>query len=173
MGSLFIEHKTIQEHLDAQLMITAKQFQVLLNSQAPSPNWKLLNKSMQDLNHKVKNATQTEVKISGLNTFQVWGDANELLLRSRDAPLDPIADLNSSGLGTHLSKHASWRTDVLHDYKNKYTIVVGQPSNERHIVENKIIWIKGLNISEKRRVGRSTAIKIITPPIVGVPLFFI
>ena len=39
-------------------------------------------------------------------------------------------------------------------------------------VENKMIWINGLVTFEKRRVGRSTAVKIITPPIVGVPFFF-
>jgi hypothetical protein len=36
-----------------------------------------------------------------------------------------------------------------------------------------MIWIKGLVKSAKRRVGSNTAIKMITPPIVGVPLFFI
>ena len=42
-----------------------------------------------------------------------------------------------------------------------------------HTVANTIIWIRGLFNFENRRVGRSTAIKMMTPPIVGVPLFFI
>ena len=160
MGSLFIEHKTIQEHLDAQLMLTAKQFQILLNSEAPKPNWSLLNKSMLDLNNKVKNATNTESKITGLNTFQVWSHSNILLLRSKGAPVRPIADLKSSGLGTHLLNKVNWRTDVLHDYTKKYTIVVGQPSNGRHIIENKI-------------TEDSIYILLITYPILGFLIWLI
>jgi hypothetical protein len=40
------------------------------------------------------------------------------------------------------------------------------------IVATIMIWIIGLFNLAKRRVGRSTDIKMMTPPIVGVPLFF-
>jgi two-component system, OmpR family, sensor histidine kinase QseC len=137
-GSLYIEHHSIQTQLDAQLIITTEQFQVLINSEGTSTNWKQLNNKMRLLDKKIKSNINSNIKVGGLNKFQVWSNSNKLLLRSNGAPLQPIADLTSTGLGKHTANKISWRSNVVYDKKHNYTIIVSQSVNERRMIENTI-----------------------------------
>lgn len=160
VGSLFIEHKNIQAHLDAQLTVASEHLKILIDTQPNKPNWKLLEKKLSAIYSYADNESNISKQLQDMNTFQVWGADSKLLMHSGNSPITPLSNLTSSGLNYDLIHKTSWRTSVLHDKERGYTIIVAQPSQRRQLVANKL-------------TQDSIYILLITYPILGFLIWMI
>lgn len=131
VGSLFIAHKKIQSHLDLQLIDSAKQIHIFIDSQYQSINWQKLNHDFQ-LTKDAPSVGKNDYTI-----FQIW-QHDHLLLKSSTGNLRDRFDIHRTGFKEEHRNNQSWRTYTLKDQKNNYTIVVAQPESYRQQLENRL-----------------------------------
>jgi two-component system sensor histidine kinase QseC len=141
IGSLFLEHKDLQSHLDAKLTETAFTMQALINRPLTTHDKGIIQKrinsipNLQDIFY-TKNGTplsDSDEKVQ----FQVWDKNGKLLLRSRNAPDKPFVT-NKFGLLDDWLYNEPWRMFVTRDPVTGVKVIAAEEYNFRNVLEGRI-----------------------------------
>ncbi len=197
IGNLFFEHRGFQHHMDASLQLSAQKIRALLIDENTT-DFKRIQHAIDQVPHNIlassaKPSKRDNVQVMLQSTqFQIWDEANTLLLHSFAAPAMDPPHLIKNGFQNIWFNNQAWRIYHLYVPSKQYTISVFQKQNFRMGIENQItedsiivmvitypflgllIWIivgKGLNsirittqAIRKRKLSNLTAIQMANIP---------
>lgn len=138
IGNLFLEHKTIQNHLDDQLAQRALTIQELIGAYQHQ-NFTNLQKKIDSIPNSANKAiSQNQQKFPDIEKiqFQVLAPDGHLLLHSISAPASAIQV--SAGLSDQWRNTEAWRTYKTTDPNTKISVVVAERANIREELETQI-----------------------------------
>jgi two-component system sensor histidine kinase QseC len=164
IGNLFLEHKDLQRHLNAQLTFAALTIQSFVGD---NPSDQSINKIQEKIDRLPDVARdyyqRTHTKMYGnsyeLIQFQIWDKDSKLLLKSHSAPLIPLAK-NISGFSTNWVDGQMWHVFTNVDVETGMRIDVGERSDFREELEGRV-------------TQDSIFIMLITYPFLGILIWII
>lgn len=164
IGNLFLEHKDLQRHLNAQLTFAALTIQSFIGDNASDKSINKIQEKIDRLPEIAKDYYQrTHTKMYGnsyeLIQFQIWDKDANLLLKSHSAPLIPLAK-NISGFSTNWVNGQLWHVFTNIDVESGMRIDVGERSDFREELEGRV-------------TQDSIFIMLITYPFLGILIWII
>lgn len=164
IGNLFLEHKDLQRHLNAQLTFAALTIQSFIADTESDENIKKIQAKIDRLPDVAKDYYQrTHTKMYGnsyeLIQFQIWDKDDKLLLKSHSAPIIPLAN-NISGFSTNWVDGQLWHVFTNIDIESGMRIDVGERSDFREELEGRV-------------TQDSIFIMLVTYPFLGILIWII
>ena len=164
IGNLFLEHKDLQRHLNAQLTFAALTIQSFIGDGASDKSIDKIQRKIDRLPDIARDYYQrTHTKMYGnsyeLIQFQIWDKDARLLLKSHSAPLIPLAK-NISGFSTNWVNGQLWHVFTNVDVETGMRIDVGERSDFREELEGRV-------------TQDSIFIMLITYPFLGILIWII
>lgn len=164
IGNLFLEHKDLQRHLNAQLTFAALTIQSFIGESETDQNINKIQRKIDRLPDVAKDYYQrTHTKMYGnsyeLIQFQIWNKEGRLLLKSHSAPIIPLAK-NISGFSTNWVEGQLWHVFTNVDIESGLRIDVGERSDFREELEGRV-------------TQDSIFIMLITYPFLGILIWII
>lgn len=164
IGNLFLEHKDLQRHLNAQLTFAALTIQSFIGEEATHHDVSKIQAKIDHLPDVARDYYQrTHTKMYGksyeLIQFQIWDKNGKLLLKSHSAPLVPLAK-NISGFSTNWVDGQLWHVFTNVDVDTGMRIDVGERSDFREELEGRV-------------TQDSIFIMLITYPFLGILIWII
>lgn len=138
IGNLFLEHKTIQNHLDDQLVLRALTIQELIGVYQHR-NFTDLQKKIDlipNLANKAISQDQQKFPNSEKIQFQVLDPHGKLLLHSASAPSAAIQV--NTGINDQWRQNQAWRTYKTVDPNTNISVIVAERENIREELETQI-----------------------------------
>lgn len=143
IGNMFLEHKDLRDHLDAQLQLVGLTIEAFSNHGKPM-NVNLVQEQINKIPQKIQQTIKSPLKpihfkqpTLGLLQFQIWDQNGNLLLRSVDGPRSPF-DTTKNGFSDQWLNGELWRVYTSFDKEKKSKIVVAEKYNFREEVESRI-----------------------------------
>jgi two-component system sensor histidine kinase QseC len=148
IGNLYMSHRDIQEHLDADLLRSNLRLQALFNDFTPSKinpeamiRLQSIQKRLLQYSHHIKQnkVGHTNIPKDILNgmQFQIWGKNGQLILHSESAPDVPLSNGNS-GFSTTWISHKVWRTNTIYNPNSGMIFMTGEHLSHRQNLENRL-----------------------------------
>lgn len=140
IGNLFLEHREVQKHLDAQLAMRALTISAFANHEIPDKQE--ISSLQAELNttpsklREIFDADDTFASYENVQ-FVVWNSQGKLLLHTSQAPV-PDYERLPTGFSDQWMKGEPWRVYVLRDPKTNNTVLVGEKYELREELESKI-----------------------------------
>ncbi len=164
IGNLFLEHKDLQRHLNAQLTFAALTIQSFIGDANSETSVEKIQKKIDRLPDIAKDYYQrTHTKMYGnsyeLIQFQIWDKDGQLMLKSHSAPTLPLAK-NISGFSTNWVNGQLWHVFTNIDVDTGMRIDVGERSDFREELEGRV-------------TQDSIFIMLITYPFLGILIWII
>ena len=164
IGNLFLEHKDLQRHLNAQLTFAALTIQSFIGDGASDRRIDKIQRKIDRLPDISRDSYQrTHTKMYGnsyeLIQFQIWDKDARLLLKSHSAPIIPLAK-NISGFSTNWVNGQLWHVFTNVDVDTGMRIDVGERSDFREELEGRV-------------TQDSIFIMLITYPFLGILIWII
>jgi two-component system sensor histidine kinase QseC len=164
IGNLFLEHKDLQRHLNAQLTFAALTIQSFIGDGSNSPSIDKIQEKIDRLPDVAKDYyRKTRTKMFGnsyeLIQFQIWNKDGKLILKSHSAPLVHLAK-NISGFSTNWVDGQLWHVFTNVDVETGLRIDVGERSDFREELEGRV-------------TQDSIFIMLITYPFLGILIWII
>lgn len=164
IGNLFLEHKDLQRHLNAQLTFAALTIQSFVGETASDQDISKIQAKIDRLPDIAKEYyRKTRRKMFGgtyeLIQFQIWNKDGRLLLRSHSAPEVPLSK-NISGFSTNWVEGQLWHVFTNIDVETGFRIDVGERSDFREELEGRV-------------TQDSIFIMLITYPFLGILIWII
>ncbi len=164
IGNLFLEHKDLQRHLNAQLTFAALTIQSFIGDGSSHEVIDKIQKKIDRLPDVARDYYQrTHTKMYGksyeLIQFQIWDKEAKLMLKSHSAPLVPLAK-NISGFSTNWVDGQLWHVFTNVDVETGMRIDVGERSDFREELEGRV-------------TQDSIFIMLITYPFLGILIWII
>lgn len=164
IGNLFLEHKDLQRHLNAQLTFAALTIQSFIGD---GHNVRDINKIQEKIDRLPEVAKdyyrKTRTKMFGnsyeLIQFQIWDKDGHLVLKSHSAPPTHLAK-NISGFSTNWVNGQLWHVFTNVDLETGMRIDVGERSDFREELEGRV-------------TQDSIFIMLITYPFLGILIWII
>jgi len=164
IGNLFLEHKDLQRHLNAQLTFAALTIQSFIGDGSTQHNTSKIQEKIDRLPEVAKDYyRKTRTKMFGnsyeLIQFQIWDKDRKLILKSHSAPLVPLSK-NLSGFSTNWVEGQLWHVFTNVDIETGLRIDVGERSDFREELEGRV-------------TQDSIFIMLITYPFLGILIWII
>ncbi|MDQ2994966.1 MAG: ATP-binding protein [Pseudomonadota bacterium] len=164
IGNLFLEHKDLQRHLNAQLTFAALTIQSFVGETENEKDIAKIQSKIDRLPEIAKEYyRKTHRKMFGrtyeLIQFQIWNKDGRLLLRSHSAPEVPLSK-NISGFSTNWVEGQLWHVFTNIDVETGLRIDVGERSDFREELEGRV-------------TQDSIFIMLITYPFLGILIWII
>jgi two-component system sensor histidine kinase QseC len=164
IGNLFLEHKDLQRHLNAQLTFAALTIQSFIGEGVSEKGIQKIQEKIDRLPEVAKDYYQrTHTKMYSnsyeLIQFQIWDKNSNLLLKSHSAPTTPLAK-NISGFSTNWVNGQLWHVFTNIDLETGMRIDVGERSDFREELEGRV-------------TQDSIFIMLITYPFLGILIWII
>ena len=139
IGNLFLEHREVREHLDAQLALKTLLIQSFVNGM--EKNSKNFNRIQNEINHIPKLTEKIfNHKFPSYEDiqFQVWNKQNQLILRSLHAPQYQPA-ITPSGFSENWQVRSEpWRSFASTDPATGITVITSEKLKLREMLELQI-----------------------------------
>ncbi len=142
VGNLFLEHRDLQGHLDAQLTLVGLTIQSFASNDVSQQNLKNIQAEINRipklsneyffLAHKTNPAPAYE-KVQ----FQVWDKDGKLLLHSASVPIEPLSS-GKIGFSDKWLNEKPWRVFTTHAEDSDITVVVAEQYDFREELEGRI-----------------------------------
>jgi len=133
----------VEELFDAQLSRSARLMLGLVLAEANLGHVKEFTENVQQ-NLSISDKVHIEEEISQFGHFyelklayQVWDSYGNMLLRSSNAPLQPMSDAQQ-GYASHFINQQHWRTYSLWDSKRRYQVITAERDDVRNELVSKI-----------------------------------
>lgn len=164
IGNLFLEHKDLQKHLNAQLTFAALTIQSFVSEGFDADR-------IPDIQDKIdafpgviseyyrKTHQKDLTPADELIQFQIWSSDHRLLLKSRGAPSEPLSN-NISGFSTNWVENQLWHVFSNTDPDSNLRVDVGERSDFREELEGRV-------------TQDSIFIMLLTYPFLGLLIWFI
>lgn len=137
IGNYYLDQQDIQNNLDSLLSQAALSFQTLIGNDLKTHNLAELQKNLNNIPDLAKqflteaNAVHLETIYLNEYEFQVWGHNGKLLLRSADAPQEPLAPFKT-GFSDKLINGKPWRVVTIQNPVQNLTIMLAEHYNVRN-----------------------------------------
>ncbi len=164
IGNLFLEHKDLQRHLNAQLTFAALTIQSFIGDGSNKSNLTIIQEKIDRLPEVAKDYyRKTRTKMFGnsyeLIQFQILDKDHKLILKSHSAPLIALSK-NLSGFSTNWVEGQLWHVFTNVDLETGLRIDVGERSDFREELEGRV-------------TQDSILIMLITYPFLGILIWII
>lgn len=167
IGSMFLEHKDLQGHLDMKLTESAFTLNALVSHPLASLEKEIIQKRIDSIplrqNQYFSAHTQSKLITQYYEyqkmQFQVWDYRGHLLLRSRNSPKDSLIHAKL-GLHDMWVNNEPWRVFATYDPETHMKIIVAEEYDFRKILE-------------KRLTQDSIFLMLLTYPLLGLLIWVI
>lgn len=142
IGNLFLEHKDLQKHLNAQLTVSALTIQAFVSGHIDTRDLKVIQRQVNSLPFIAQQYYQNDHKkifspTYELVQFQIWDKTGNLLLRSNTAPKQPLSD-GTSGFSTKWIDGQLWHVFTTINPENGVRVDVAERSDFREELEGRV-----------------------------------
>ena len=136
----------VEELFDAQLSRSSRLMMGLVQAEVKLGHIKEFSNGVKENRLKVLNKEKIEKEIYNEGHFyelklayQVWDSYGNMLLRSVNAPLQPMSNL-SQGYDNQIINQQNWRTFTLWDANKNYQVITAEREDVREELVNKITF---------------------------------
>ncbi|HED34290.1 MAG TPA: hypothetical protein ENJ08_08780 [Gammaproteobacteria bacterium] len=143
-GSYRVSVYEVEELFDAQLSRSARLMLGLVQTEVNLGHMKEFSNSMQGSNLSLSKKQLIEQELYRQGHFyelklayQVWDSYGNMLIRSSNAPLQPMSDL-MEGYANQQFNQQSWRTFTLWDTGSQYQVITAEREDVRNDLVSKI-----------------------------------
>lgn len=142
IGNLFLEHKDLQKHLNAQLTVSALTIQAFVSGHIDTRDLKVIQRQVNSLPFIAQQYYQNDHKkifspTYELVQFQIWDKNGNLLLHSNTAPKQSLSDGNS-GFSTKWIDGQLWHVFTTINAENGVRVDVAERSDFREELEGRV-----------------------------------
>lgn len=141
IGNLFLEHKDLQKHLNAQLTVNALTIQAFVSDDLKKHDLKVIQKEINDLPKIAQQYYHTGHKkifpTYQLTQFQIWSEKNQLVLRSSTAPKKPLSN-GKPGFSTKWIDGQLWHVFTFVNANSGIRVDVAERSDFREELEGRV-----------------------------------
>ena len=142
IGNLFLEHKDLQKHLNAQLTIGALTISAFISDDISKRNLSIIQKEINNIPQIAEAFYQHDNKkifspTYELIQFQIWDKQNNLLLSSSTAPRQPLSN-GKPGLSTKWIDGQLWHVFTTYDKASGARVDVAERSDFREELEGRV-----------------------------------
>lgn len=142
IGNLFLEHKDLQKHLNAQLTVGALIIRAFVSDDISQRNLSIIQKEINSLPNVAASYYEDDHKRKFSSTyeliqFQIWGKNGELILHSSTAPKQPLSK-GKSGFSTKWIDGQLWHVFTTYDNRTGLRVDVAERSDFREELEGRV-----------------------------------
>ncbi len=142
IGNLFLEHKDLQKHLNAQLTVGALTIQAFVSDDIDRRNLPLIQKEINSLPNVASQYYQNDNKkifspTYELIQFQIWDKNKNLILHSSTAPKQPLSQ-GKPGFSTKWIDGQLWHVFTSYHQGTGLRVDVAERSDFREELEGRV-----------------------------------
>lgn len=142
IGNLFLEHKDLQKHLNAQLTVGALTIQAFVSDDIKRRNLNIIQNEINSLPHIAERYYENDHKkifspTYELIQFQIWDKEDKLVLHSSTAPKKPLSN-GKSGFSTKWIDGQLWHVFTTYDKSSSLRVDVAERSDFREELEGRV-----------------------------------
>ena len=137
LGNYYLDQRDIDRHLDTLMVITAISHQALLGPNLDAEHLQTIQQSLNDLNlelddyYRNRHISQREKNYARKFNFQIWDINGKLLLRSPNAPKQPLSNTHE-GFTDESVNQEQWRVFTAYDPGSQTYTMIGESYKTRH-----------------------------------------
>lgn len=142
IGNLFLEHKDLQKHLNAQLTVGALTIAAFVSDDISKRNLSIIQKEINNISQEAEAYYQNDNKkmfspAYELIQFQIWDTKNNLMLSSSTAPKQPLSN-GKPGFSTKWIDGQLWHVFTVFDKDTGARVDVAERSDFREELEGRV-----------------------------------
>jgi two-component system sensor histidine kinase QseC len=142
IGNLFLEHKDLQKHLNAQLTVGALTIRAFVSDDISKRNLAIIQKEINKLPDVAEEYYENDHKkifspTYELIQFQIWDDKLNLVLHSSTAPKQPLSN-GKPGFSTKWIDGQLWHVFTTYDKNLGLRVDVAERSDFREELEGRV-----------------------------------